>query len=474
MLSHSTRRACTRCIGRSRHFSTTLHRNEQQRGENGNPVPPPEAGYTRLTNRGLISVTGPDSTSFLQGLVTQNMLKKSAEGKGSYTAFLNSQGRILNDAFIYPTGPDASADQPGWLIEADTAELPALLKHLKRHKLRAKLQLRLLDPNERTVWAAWTPHNPTGEGDQRWAAYSMGGAAASAGDFPEAAAPVWPANVVGCVDTRAPGFGLRLVTPGEADLRTHLENAAPAGRGSGSGHHQQQPLLDEGSEEVSLGSYTVRRMLRGVAEGQSEILRAASLPLECNMDMAQAIDFRKGCYVGQELTIRTRHTGVVRKRILPVQLYADDLPASTRGGDLPVYDPSSAAAAVTAPPEGLGLDISKAGPSKGRSAGKFLAGVGNIGLALCRLEMMTDVALTGEATQFTPDREFKISWDVAAADGSMEARTAKIKAFVPPWTREYIASGTQQARARDPISEGQRARELAERLAEEEDSRQHE
>lgn len=33
-----------------------------------------------------------------------------------------------------------------------------------------------------------------------------------------------------------------------------------------------------------------------------------------------AVDFRKGCYVGQELTVRTYHTGVIRKRILPVTL----------------------------------------------------------------------------------------------------------------------------------------------------------
>lgn len=35
------------------------------------------------------------------------------------------------------------------------------------------------------------------------------------------------------------------------------------------------------------------------------------------------VDFRKGCYVGQELTIRTYHTGVVRKRIVPIQIYKD-------------------------------------------------------------------------------------------------------------------------------------------------------
>ena len=35
----------------------------------------------------------------------------------------------------------------------------------------------------------------------------------------------------------------------------------------------------------------------------------------------KTVDFRKGCYVGQELTVRTYHTGVVRKRILPVVIH---------------------------------------------------------------------------------------------------------------------------------------------------------
>ena len=36
--------------------------------------------------------------------------------------------------------------------------------------------------------------------------------------------------------------------------------------------------------------------------------------------MAVSVDFRKGCYVGQELTVRTYHRGLIRKRIVPVQL----------------------------------------------------------------------------------------------------------------------------------------------------------
>ncbi|RAL14654.1 YgfZ/GcvT domain-containing protein [Aspergillus homomorphus CBS 101889] len=440
IISNPTRTVCARCVSRSRYFSTTVHRNTSA-PENANPARPPAAGYTRLKHRGLIHATGQDSQAFLQGLITQNMNTLDHEKKGSYAAFLNSQGRILNDAFIYPA--PAVDGGPGWFIEAAVDQIPALVKRLKRHRLRSKVQIRALDADERTVWASWGENEREG----RWATYSM--------RYNDSDGR-WPMDrVLGCEDTRAPGFGLRILAPDTVDLRTHFEHAS---------RPYENPLAD-GAQEVGLDSYHVRRMLHGIAEGTAELLHKPSLPLECNFDMAGAIDFRKGCYIGQELTIRTKHTGLVRKRILPVQLYAG---SSIPDGDLPVYNP--AALGTTLPPPPSGLEIAKLrGMTGGRSAGRFLAGIGNIGLALCRVEMMTPVSPTGENREFHPDREFTITWDAPAEDGSPSSRTVKIKAFVPPWLQHYIASTRNPPRARDPIREQQRAKELAERLEEEEE-----
>ncbi|KAJ5279484.1 transferase caf17 [Penicillium angulare] len=417
---------CSRCLARKRPFSTTVSRTEQAK----NAATPPEAGYTRLTNRGLISIAGIDSATFLQGLITQNMLvagdpSKPIRRTGSYTAFLNSQGRILNDAFIYPD-PVPNSNDLEWLVEVDKNEVPVLLKHLKKHKLRAKLKLRAIEEGERTIWSSWKNHE-----QPRWAAYNLESESAS---VPSSSS----SDIIGCVDTRAPGFGLRLVTSGPEDLRSHLPDESQLA-----------------GSEVGLDSYTVRRILNAVPEGQSEIIRDSSLPMECNMDMARAIDFRKGCYVGQELTIRTHHTGVVRKRMLPVQFYTQD----TKLTDGPTYDPS---AELALPP--TGSNIMKAGGRRGRSAGKFLEGVGNIGLALCRLEMMTDVALTGEGTQYTPDTEFKITWTTE----SEQPAEVKLQAFVPSWIREHISSGGVRKAAPQPVdTNGERAREFLEQLEEE-------
>ncbi|KAL4735352.1 hypothetical protein BDV11DRAFT_196252 [Aspergillus similis] len=430
------RSICASCSIRWRSLSTT----RQSQG----PQHPPQTGYARLTNRGLISITGVDSTTFLQGLVTQNMFipndpNRRVRHTGSYAAFLNSTGRVLNDAFIYPL---TQADEPAWLVEVDKDQVPKLLKHLKKHKLRAKLKLRALDDGERTVWASWKNHS-----EPRWAAYNL--ESTSTSPFPA------HASIVGCVDTRAPGFGSRLVVPGNGDLRTYF-------RGEDETH------VAATGEEVGLDTYTVRRMLHGVAEGQSEIIPESALPLECNMDMMRGVDFRKGCYVGQELTIRTHHRGVVRKRILPVQLYNDDLGAISSSSDSPVYDPS---VDIQLPP--AGSNISKVSARKGRSAGKFLGGIGNIGLALCRLEMMTDIALTGEASQYSTEQEFKVSWEVDAEvshNQTPESGEVKVKAIVPIWTREFILAGIAKSSAANN-HEGHRARDYVEQLEEEESQR---
>lgn len=364
-------------------------------------------------------------------MLVTNDQNRAVRRTGSYTAFLNSQGRVLNDAFIYPfrksDGNDTTSDDPGWIIEVDKTEVTSLLKHLKRHKLRAKLKLRALEDGERTVWSSWNDHS-----EPKWAAYNL--ESGSTSSFSPSA------SITGCIDTRAPGFGSRLITPGSEDLRAHLPDEAQIA-----------------GSEVELDTYTIRRMLHGIAEGQREIVRESALPLECNLDMMRGVDFRKGCYVGQELTIRTHHTGVVRKRILPVQLYNDAQDVATTT-DMPMYNPSSSTLPV--PPSGS--NISRVGGRKGRSAGKFLGGIGNIGLANCRLEMMTDVNLTGDGTQYSPEHEFKLSWDAAEGESATEV---KVKAILPPWLREYILfGGVRKIASGADNREDQRAKDFREQL----------
>ena len=399
---------CLRCkIQRSSHYSTS--------SKDTHPFP---SGKVRLSNRRLVSIHGTDAPRFLQGLTTNNVLKGQRDGY--YCAFLSATGRVLWDAFIYPaqwsrkyrewlTGGESSAadssaptdathNEPAYLVEIDGSEIDAFLRHLKRHKLRSKVDVRAVEQDAFSVWSVWR------EGD-RWTPHTsslpMGkdhnGNGATHSD-PEAS--------IQLVDSRAPGFGRRLILPtnSPANHLTHTISDLP---------------------EAPVTAYNIRRYLRGIPEGTAEIRRDVALPLEHNMDYMGGIDFHKGCYVGQELTIRTHHTGVVRKRVLPVVLYPAGGESHERSAPSSLeYDDGGFSQDQLPPP---GTDIQKSG-GKGRSAGKWIAGIGNVGLALCRLEPMTGIRLTAEAPQWTQEQEFEIRW----ADGDAEKRVG-VKAFVPDW-----------------------------------------
>lgn len=373
-------------------------------------APPPTTGLVALSSRRLISISGPDAPKFLQGVITQNILAPQSAAAvagaaagakirddGFYSAFLTATGRVLYDVFLYPdhrqlsdadagSKPNPAVAGESFLIEVDAAEATRLERHIKRYKLRAKFSVRLLDAGEVTVWHGW-------DDDGRAA---LDASTAGVEDFH---------RFVHMRDPRAPGLGWRMLRTGDSEPLVDLPRVA--------------------DEEV----YRVRRYLHGVAEGQSELLREGALPLEGNLDIMGGIDFRKGCYVGQELTIRTKHRGVVRKRVLPVMIYDGAEPPQQMA-----YDARSSLDAAAVP---VDTSIGRLG-KKGRGAGKWLSGIGNVGLALCRLEIMTDVVLPGEtaATTYNPADEFVM--ERSEGENGQEPFKVKIKAFVPAWLRQGL------------------------------------
>lgn len=385
------------------HFSTNFAPLQKSSESHTTPPSPPAPAFARLSARRLISLSGRDAAHFLQGLVTVNVTSKlqAQGGPGFYSAFLNASGRVLYDVFIYPVAgtrswkeldTSTSEEEAGFLIEVDAKEVEALAGHLKRFKLRSKVKIRTVEEREWGVWALW------GE--------SLDTVNANGDSFSTSAGKEPSERIIGCVDKRAPGMGRRLILPHSEDV------VGIASKGKESSHEQ----------------YDLRRMLSGVPEGQTEIVKESALPQESNIDYMGGIDFRKGCYVGQELTIRTHHTGVVRKRILPAQLYS----ITSTMPDALSYEPDSN---VDMPPSGT--NISRV-DGKGRSAGRWIGGVGNVGLALCRLEVMTDTALTGESVQWKSDHEFKVAW------GDDDA--VKVRACVPPWHQERADAQRVQRR----------------------------
>ncbi|KAH7384163.1 putative transferase CAF17, mitochondrial [Phaeosphaeria sp. MPI-PUGE-AT-0046c] len=342
----------SRALKNAQSTKIRLHVSRRPYSTGSDPISATMRGTTVLSDRRLVSLSGPDTAKFLQGLITNNV--DSTRLSPFYSAFLDARGRMLWDVFIW-VWPELVAKAGHWAcyIDVDAEEAESLRKHLKRHKLRSKVTIQEVPtqgPEGIRVWAAWSgAHEQVKE----------------------------TSEIAGFEDPRMPG------------VYRYLANA-------------DREELIEGIQPTPEKYYKVQRYMHGVAEGPREIVRETTLPMEANVDLSGGIDFKKGCYLGQELTIRTKHTGVVRKRILPVMFH----PQHAESGGQVVFD-ESFEPKISPGIDVKALDETKA-LKKGRATGKIVAAIGNVGLATCRLENMTAMKISAEGGTFQPGMEFGI------------------------------------------------------------------
>ncbi|KAI9345210.1 hypothetical protein BDR26DRAFT_958274 [Obelidium mucronatum] len=311
--------------------------------------------FARLASRGVLRVSGADAGKFLQGLTTNQLQRLAPGGDGQFSAFLVAAGRVLCEAFVHP----APTDDGGFLLDADARALPALAAHLRKYALRAKVAV-----------------------DDASAAVAVRQAWGAALDRKTVAA-------VGCADPRHADLGVRFLAQNNESVN-----------------------LPSSFVETSELEYKIHRILTGIPEGIDDIFPNVSLPLESNFDLMSGVDFRKGCYLGQELTIRTYHIGVTRKRIVPVQIYREsDSPPTKLELDRSfseILPPSTTEIRI--------LNHSDGSLSK-REVGKFGGSVFNIGLALVRLEH------AGHGSNS----------DLVFSDGVTTTPGLRVRAFPPSW-----------------------------------------
>ncbi|CEQ40910.1 SPOSA6832_02582, partial [Sporobolomyces salmonicolor] len=259
--------------------------------------------YTPLPERALLSVSGTDSTKFLQGLVSNDVrqlaqsgeddegkpplqyaaiLKADLQSIHSKLTYISEQGRYLHDIFLHSPPPSSSSDDPAspsYLIDHPSSQTPSLRTYLKRHVLRSKVRLGKAAEADRVVAAAWrnlAEKSSKEEVDEaeRWLEKRRRG-----------------------LDPRVLGLGYRWIAEKDGE--------------------QPPPEL---FKPVAPSHYQLHRLLHAIPEGPEDF---PPLPLEANIDFMNGVDYRKGCYVGQELTARTHHKGVVRKRGVAFRLFRE-------------------------------------------------------------------------------------------------------------------------------------------------------
>lgn len=241
---------------------------------------------------------------------------------GLNSMFLNSKGRVLNDCFVYPNpfnlSNEVDNDVCSYLVEIDEVFYSQLAAMLKLHKLTSKVKIKKMT-NLRSLYY----YNDSVEFDD-WledvqARYFQTStpteALNNASDFVERQ-EVFSSklNLVGLsIDNRIPNFGVKMIVDeGEG------EGLPPVGEIFSESFKETFPCSDEYIPEETI---TQRRYLNGLFEIQDAPLGQSLLPFETNLDFINGLSLEKGCYVGQELTIRTFNNGVIRKRIFPVEFF---------------------------------------------------------------------------------------------------------------------------------------------------------
>ena len=237
--------------------------------------------YVPLEDRGVVSVDGPEAGPFLQGLIS-NDIERVTDARCVYAALLTPQGKFLHDFFVLRRGA-------GYLLDCEGPRTGDLGRRLMAYRLRADVALADATEDFRVI--------------------ALFGGDGGAFDLPAGEGSAMPcAGGTLMRDPRGGALGYRAVLPVGADMDV-LEQA--------------------GFARGSPADYERHRIAMGAPDGSRDMEVGRATLMECGFEALNGVDFEKGCYVGQELTARTKHRGLVRRRLARVSLEGPLPPAGT-------------------------------------------------------------------------------------------------------------------------------------------------
>ncbi len=243
-----------------------------------------EMSFIKLKNRGLIHIEGADRHDFLQGLITNDIHKLTPQNP-IYACLLNAQGKFLHDFFMIEGDNFTLLDCEGGERAKD------LHKRLSMYRLRKDVQISCEEQND--VYAILSPSSSPrtrGSHDDKNQIPAQGGDNG------------WWA------DPRNPAMGFRTFT--KPDLPEH-------------------PFEEWDRLRISLT----------IPDGSRDLVPEKSTMDEGDMDQLNAIDYEKGCYIGQELTARMHYRGLGKKKLKTISLKNNSIPGLIRDPEPETLDP---------------------------------------------------------------------------------------------------------------------------------------
>ena len=225
-----------------------------------------------LEDRGIIYIEGPDTKEFLQNIITNN-LNKISDKQSIYSSLLTAQGKYLFDFILVK-------HKKGYLIDCEKMELENLIKALKIYKLRSKVEILNLS-NEFTV-----------------ASLSF-------------------EKYLSLEDNQTPGFTFKYR---EDSILLDPRNIKLGARLISNLKKLYMSLKKLDLKIIDKNVYYKESFDLGIAQINSTKLKDKIFGIECNFEELDAIDFKKGCFVGQENTSRNRLRNKLRRRLLPIKI----------------------------------------------------------------------------------------------------------------------------------------------------------
>lgn len=240
------------------------------------------AAWCELAGRGKIRVSGEDRARLLHAMTT-NHIQQLEPGQGCYAFFLNAQGRILADANIF-CRPDH------FLLDTEPETAAKLFEHIDRYIIADDVTLENLT-DERTTIAV--------EGPRASAMLESIGAPALSTDYANAG---WEGRVV----ARILGAERFIFVPKQDrdDLVRQLEAAG---------------AVAATPEELRVARLEQGRARYGEDISERYIAQEANQP--------RALNFSKGCYLGQEIVERVRSRAQIHRMLMPLVIDTDQPPA---------------------------------------------------------------------------------------------------------------------------------------------------
>ena len=231
-----------------------------------------------LNNRSILYINGPDVKNFLQNLIS-NDINKVTDNSSCFASLLTPQGKFLYEFIVVK-------HKSGYLIDCEKDQSDEILRQLNIYKIRSKVEILNLS-NEFVVASFEYEKYLSIDGSKDILGFT----------FKYREDPI-------ILDPRNKDLGARLII--------NLEKLYLS-------------LKKLGLKDDKVENYYARSHKLGVVPKNLNQLKNKLFGIECNYEELNGIDFKKGCYVGQENTARIKLKNKLSKRLLPIEVIKGDL-----------------------------------------------------------------------------------------------------------------------------------------------------